>query len=63
AEWYDLAKDPAEKTNRPPADSLRASIESRAQDAALRSRSTAATKAVVLSSEQREALKALGYVK
>lgn len=63
SEWFDLAKDPAENTNRPPADSLRASIESRAQDVALKSRSTAATKAVVLSSEQREALKALGYVK
>ncbi len=62
SEWYDLARDPAEKTNRPPADALRSSIEARAKDLALKSRSTAAQKPVELSPEQKEKLRALGYI-
>ena len=62
SEWYDLAKDPGEKTNRPPAESLRAGIEARTRDAALKSRSSAAKKPVELSPEQKEKLRALGYI-
>lgn len=62
SEWYDLARDPGEKTNRPPAESLRASIEARTRDAALKSRSSAATKPVELTAEQKEKLRALGYI-
>lgn len=62
SEWYDLAKDPGEKTNRPPAESLRAAIEARTRDAALKSRSSAAGKPVELSPEQKENLRALGYI-
>ncbi|HQZ15724.1 MAG TPA: sulfatase [Vicinamibacteria bacterium] len=62
SEWFDLAKDPGEKTNRPPAESLRAGIEARTREAALKSRSSAATKPVELSPEQREKLRALGYI-
>jgi arylsulfatase A-like enzyme len=62
SEWYDLARDPGERTNRPPAESLRASIESRARDLALKSRSSAAPKPVELSPEQKEKLRALGYI-
>jgi arylsulfatase A-like enzyme len=62
SEWYDLARDPGEKTNRPPADALRSSIEARAKDLALKSRSAAASKPVELSPEQKEKLRALGYV-
>ena len=62
SEWYDLAKDPGERTNRPPAESARASIESRARDLALKSRSNAASKPVELSPEQKEKLRALGYI-
>jgi arylsulfatase A-like enzyme len=62
SEWYDLAADPGEKTNRPPAEWLRGSVEGRAKEAALKSRSTAAGKPVELSAEQREKLRALGYI-
>ena len=62
SEWYDLARDPGERTNRPPADALRSSIESRAKDLALKSRSIAVGKPVELSPEQKEKLRALGYV-
>ena len=62
SEWYDLALDPAEKTNRPPVESLRQSLEARTKEAALNSRSGVAGKAVELSSEQKEKLRALGYV-
>ncbi len=62
SEWYDLATDPAERNSRPPAEALRASIEARARDLALRSRSSASAKAVELSAEQKEKLRALGYV-
>jgi len=62
SEWYDLAKDPGERENRPPAAPLRASIESRARDVALNSRSGAAKKTVELTAEQKEKLRALGYV-
>ena len=62
SEWYDLAADPAERTNRPPAEALRVSIEARARDLGLKSRSGAAKKAVELSDEQKEKLRALGYV-
>lgn len=62
SEWYDLAADPAERTNRPPAEALRVSIEARARDLGLKSRSGVAKKAVELSDEQKEKLRALGYV-
>jgi len=62
SEWYDLAKDPAEKTSRPPVDALRSSIETRAKDMALKSRSAAASRPVELSPEQKEKLRALGYI-
>ncbi len=62
SEWYDLAVDPGEKANRPPVASLRASVEARAKDAALKSRSAAARKPVELSAEQKEKLQALGYI-
>ncbi len=62
SEWYDLLADPSEKTNRPPTGSLRMSIEGRAKDAALKSRSVAARKPVELSAEQKEQLRALGYI-
>jgi arylsulfatase A-like enzyme len=62
SEWYDLAQDPAERVNRPPVESLRVSIEARARDFALNSRSKAAGKAVELTAEQKEKLRALGYV-
>ncbi len=62
SEWYDLAKDPGEKTSRPPAEALRASIETRAKDLALKSRSAAASRPVELSPEQKEKLRALGYI-
>lgn len=62
SEWYDLAVDPQESTNRPPAGSLRAAIEARARDAALKSRSAAVAKPVELSAEQKEKLRALGYI-
>jgi arylsulfatase A-like enzyme len=62
AEWYDLARDPGEKESRPPAESLRASIEGRVKDAALKSRSAASRKPVELSAEQKEKLRALGYI-
>ena len=62
SEWYDLAADPAERTNRPPAEALRVSIEMRARDLGLKSRSGVAKKAVELSDEQKEKLRALGYV-
>ena len=62
SEWYDLGADPREKQNRPPADSLRASIEARARDLALKSRSSVVCQAVDLSAEQKERLRALQYV-
>jgi len=62
SEWYDLATDPGEKANRPPAESLRASIEGRTRDQGLKSRSGAASQPVELSPEQREKLRALGYI-
>ena len=62
SEWYDLAVDPGEKVNRPPAESLRATIETRTRDAALKSRSAAASAPVELSAEQKEKLRALGYI-
>jgi hypothetical protein len=62
SEWYDLAKDPGERVNHPPADALRGSIEARARDLALNSRSKASKKMVELSAEQKEKLRALGYV-
>ncbi|MBP9945443.1 MAG: sulfatase [Vicinamibacteria bacterium] len=62
SEWFDLAVDPGEKVNRPPAESLRASIETRTRDAALKSRSAAASAPVELSAEQKEKLRALGYI-
>ena len=62
SEWYDLAKDPGERVSRPPAESLRGSIEARAKDLALKSRSSAASKPVELSAEQKEKLRALGYI-
>jgi arylsulfatase A-like enzyme len=62
SEWYDLAKDPREATNQPPAGSLRASIEARARDLALKSRSTSRSAPVELSSKQKEELRALGYI-
>ena len=62
SEWYDLAIDPREKNNRPPAESLRRSLEARARDLALQSRSAAASKPVELSAEQKEKLRALGYI-
>ena len=62
SEWYDLAVDPGEKANRPPVASLRASVEARAKDAALKSRSAAVGKPVELSAEQKEKLQALGYI-
>ena len=62
SEWYDLGRDPGEKTNRPPADALRSSIEARAKDMALKSRSAAASRPVELSPEQKEKLRALGYI-
>lgn len=62
SEWYDLATDPMERVNRPPAESLRASIEGRTRDAALKSRSAAAARPVELSAEQKEKLRALGYI-
>ena len=62
SEWYDLAADPAERTNRPPAEALRVSIEARARDLGLKSRSGVTKKAVELSDEQKEKLRALGYV-
>ena len=51
-----------EKLNRPPAESLRASIEGRTRDAAFKSRSAAAAQPVELSAEQKEKLRALGYI-
>ena len=62
SEWYDLAVDPAERENRPPTESLRATIETRAKDAAFKSRSAASAKAAELSAEQKEKLRALGYI-
>ncbi len=62
SEWYDLAEDPREKTNRPPAESLRSSIEARARDTALKTRSTSRSAPVELSPEQKEKLRALGYI-
>ena len=62
SEWYDLLADPGEKTNHPPKESLRTSIEGRTRDAALKSRSAAASKPVELSAEQKEKLRALGYI-
>jgi arylsulfatase A-like enzyme len=62
SEWYDLAKDPGEMTNQPPAASLRSSIEARARDTALKSRSTSRSAPVELSGEQKENLRALGYI-
>jgi arylsulfatase A-like enzyme len=62
SEWYDLARDPGERTNRPPAESLRRSIEARAKDLALKSRSSLVSEPVELSAEQKEKLRALGYV-
>ena len=62
SEWYDLAKDPREMTNQPPTESLRSSIEARARDTALKSRSTSRSVPVELSSEQKEKLRALGYI-
>lgn len=62
SEWYDLALDPTERQNRPPVDSLRATIESRAKDAAFKSRAKASAKAAELSAEQKEKLRALGYI-
>jgi hypothetical protein len=41
---------------------LRVSIEARTKDAALKSRSSAAKKPVELSAEQKEKLRALGYI-
>ncbi|MBK5254467.1 MAG: sulfatase [Vicinamibacteria bacterium] len=62
SEWFDLALDPAETINRPPQESLRLSIEARTRDAALKSRSRSAKTPVELSSEQKEKLRALGYI-
>jgi len=62
SEWFDLAVDPAERINRPPAASLRTVIEARARDEALNSRSRAAAKPVELSPEEKEKLRALGYI-
>ena len=62
SEWYDLAVDPGERSNRPPSAALRSSIEARTRDEALKSRSPAAKKPVELSPEQREKLRALGYI-
>jgi len=62
SEWYDLVSDPAEKTNRPPQESLRLTIEARARDTALKSRSSVASRPVELTAEQKEKLRALGYI-
>jgi arylsulfatase A-like enzyme len=62
SEWYDLAVDPSEGVNRPPRESLRASMEARTRDEALKSRSHAASKPVELSPEEKEKLRALGYI-
>ncbi|MEO8502247.1 MAG: sulfatase [Vicinamibacteria bacterium] len=62
SEWFDLAKDPAERTNRPPPEALRVSIEARIRDEALKSRSQVARRPVELSPEQKEKLRALGYI-
>jgi arylsulfatase A-like enzyme len=60
--WFDLKADPGEKTNRPPPESRRAAIEARATDEALKSRSLAASTPVELSAEEKEKLRALGYI-
>jgi hypothetical protein len=62
-EWYDLSKDPAERRNAPP----RAEAAEAVRDRALRRFSDARRRggpaaAVSLSAEQRERLRALGYV-
>ena len=60
--WFDLKADPGEKTNRPPPESRRAAIEARTSDEALKSRSLAASTPVELSAEEKEKLRALGYI-
>jgi hypothetical protein len=62
SEWFDLAVDPGERSNAPPVESLRQSLEARTQDAALKSRSGAARRPVDLSADQKEKLHALGYI-
>lgn len=62
SEWFDLGADPAERVNRPPSPALQASVEARIRDAALKSRSPSAGSTVELSAEQKEKLRALGYV-
>ena len=64
-EWYDLAADPREKKSAPPpaaaADAIRARAVARWK-AGRASGTSAASKAVCLSAEQKERLRALGYV-
>lgn len=62
SEWYDLASDPGEKSNRPPADAVRAAIEARVREGAFKSRSGSPSTIAELSAEQKEKLRALGYV-
>ena len=62
-EWYDLAVDPKEASNAPPAGHLRQTIETRARTLAVSFRSSAPRSRVQLSAEQIEHLRAMGYVK
>jgi arylsulfatase A-like enzyme len=62
SEWFDLAVDPREIASRPPPETLRQKVRSRVRDIALQSRTAAAGKPVELSAEQKEKLRALGYV-
>jgi arylsulfatase A-like enzyme len=62
-EWFDLAKDPAETRASPPRTEVAAAVRQRTLERwrANRARGTGAP-AVVLTQEQRERLRALGYV-
>jgi arylsulfatase A-like enzyme len=61
-EWFDLAKDAAEQTSRPPAASSADAIRQRAISRWRADRAGASGPKVELSPEQRERLRALGYV-
>jgi arylsulfatase A-like enzyme len=64
-EWYDLAADPGEHASKPPSDDATDAIRARAiarWKAARASGLPSASKAVCLSAEQKERLRALGYL-
>jgi arylsulfatase A-like enzyme len=61
-EWYDLAGDPRETANRPPAPAVVDAVRQRALARWRAARERGAGPAVSLTPEQRERLRALGYV-